>query len=106
MNVSHHDTTAHNESEMMMAMYLDFEVQQVAVDLVVNIGVVLLLAQVQPWDVHRGLEAQQRDRITHTQFLLVSMSVSFDVPNKEWIYKHTRLLCFPCMMTEPGFLAF
>ena len=40
---------------MMMAIYLDFEVQQVAVDLVVNIRVVLLLAQVQPWDVHRGL---------------------------------------------------
>lgn len=37
---------------MMMAMYLDFEVQQVAVDLVVNIGVILLLAQVQSWDVH------------------------------------------------------
>lgn len=38
---------------------LDFEVQQVAVDLVVNIGVILLLAQVQPWDVHRGLQADK-----------------------------------------------
>lgn len=37
---------------MMMTMHLDFEVQQVAVDLVVNIRVVLLLAQVQTWDVH------------------------------------------------------
>lgn len=54
--------------EMMMAMCLDFEVQQVAVDLVINIGVVLLLAQVQSWDVHSGLQAQQVDKIiiTHT----------------------------------------
>lgn len=45
MNMSHENTTEHNESEMMMmAMYLNFEFQQVAVDLVVNIGVVLLLA--------------------------------------------------------------
>lgn len=41
---------------MMMATYLDFEVQQVAVDLVVNIGVVLLLAQIQTWDVHSGVD--------------------------------------------------
>lgn len=54
---------------MMMATYLDFEVQQVAVDLVVNIGVVLLLAQIQTWDVHSGLQAQSRDRkanVIHT----------------------------------------
>lgn len=42
----------------MMAECLDFEVQQVAVDLVVNIGVVLLLTQIQPWYVHRSLQAQ------------------------------------------------
>lgn len=42
---------------MIMATVLDFEVQEVAVDLVVNVGVVLLLAQVQTWDVHGGLEA-------------------------------------------------
>lgn len=41
-----------------MIMYLDLEIQQVAVDLVVNIGVVLLLAQVQPRDVHGGLKAE------------------------------------------------
>lgn len=39
----------------MMIMYLDLEIQKVAIDLVINIGVVLLLAQVQPWDVHGGL---------------------------------------------------
>lgn len=40
---------------MMLATRLDFEVQQVAVDLVVNVGVVLLLAQVKTRDVHRGI---------------------------------------------------
>lgn len=64
--MSHQNTTAESEMmmTMMMAAYLDFEVQQVAVDLVVNVGVVLLLAQVQPWDVHGGLQAQQRNRRT------------------------------------------
>ncbi len=52
---------------MVMVAYLDFEVQQVAVDLVVNVGVVLLLAQVQPRDVHRGLQAQRRNRKTVLQ---------------------------------------
>lgn len=41
-----------NSDEMML---LDFEVQQVAVDLVVDVRVVLLLAQVQPGNVHGGL---------------------------------------------------
>lgn len=40
----------------MMAKRLDFEVQQIAVDLVVNIGIVLLLAQVQTWNVHGSLK--------------------------------------------------
>lgn len=55
-DVSHVTSEYHRtESEMMVEVCLDFEVQQVAVDLVVNIGVVLLLAQVQPWDVHSGI---------------------------------------------------
>lgn len=59
IKTSHQDTSARDKSEMMsMTMYLDFEVQEVAVNLVVNIGVILLLAQVQPWDVHRGLQAK------------------------------------------------
>lgn len=42
-------------------VYLDFEIQQVTVNLVVNVGVILLLAQVQPRNVHGGLK-----RRTHT----------------------------------------
>lgn len=57
-------------------MYLDFEVQQVAVDLVVNIGVVLLLAQVQPWDVHSGLQAQQRQSY-HTHKIIFCVHIFF-----------------------------
>lgn len=34
---------------------LHFEIQQVAVDLVVDVGIILLLAQVQAWDVHGSL---------------------------------------------------
>lgn len=45
---------------MIMAVYLDFKVQQVAVNFVVNVGVILLLAQVQTWDVHGRLEADNR----------------------------------------------
>lgn len=48
---------------LMMAMYSNFEIQQVAVDFVVNIGVVLLLAQIQTWDVHGSLETQEDRQI-------------------------------------------
>lgn len=38
---------------------LSFEIQQVAVDLVVDVRIILLLAQVQAWDVHRRLEIKE-----------------------------------------------
>ncbi len=77
-------------------MYLDFKVQQVAVDLVVNIGIILLLAQVQPWDVHRGLQAQQKYKITHMTHVCVHIFTFH-------IYKQTKLLSsFTCMKTQPG----
>lgn len=43
---------------------LNFKVQQVAVDLVVDIRIILLLAQVQPWDIHRRLEAKRVQAVT------------------------------------------
>lgn len=49
-----------------MAGELNFKIQQVAVDLVVNVRIIFLLAQVQAWDVHRGLERE-------TKRLLVSV---------------------------------
>ena len=43
---------------------LDFVVQQVAVDLVVHIGVVLLLAEVQAGDVHGRLKESSRSSLS------------------------------------------
>ena len=45
-----------------------FEVEQVAVNFVVNIGIILLLAQVQAGDVHCGLK-QKSSQQAYTIFL-------------------------------------
>lgn len=50
----HERITAHDDDDD--EVYLDFEIQQVTVNLVVNIGVILLLAQVQPRNVHGGVD--------------------------------------------------
>lgn len=51
---------------MIVALCLDFEIQQVAVDLVVNIGVVLLLTQIQSWDFHSCLQTQRYSCYAHS----------------------------------------
>lgn len=50
-------TNTQNKDKMWKM--LNFKVQQVAVDLVVDIRIILLLAQVQAWDVHRRLETKR-----------------------------------------------
>lgn len=59
----HERITAHDDDD---EVYLDFEIQQVTVNLVVNIGVILLLAQVQPRNVHGGLKHAHTETQTHT----------------------------------------
>lgn len=39
---------------------LNFEIQQVAVDFVVDVRIIFLLAQVQAWDVHCRLERKHK----------------------------------------------
>lgn len=46
---------------------LNFKIQQVAVNLIVDVGVVLLLTQVQAWDVHRRLETQPQEKVVVKQ---------------------------------------
>lgn len=60
---------------MMMTVYLDFEIQQVTVNLVVNVGVILLLAQVQPWDVHRGLKQRIECRFSYNTKIVFPLSI-------------------------------
>lgn len=68
-------TSQHMIMMMMMTVYLDFEIQQVTVNLVVNVGVILLLAQVQPWDVHRGLKQRIERRFSYDTKIVFPSSI-------------------------------
>ena len=57
-NTQNH-ANARKRLPFLVRKMLNFKVQQVAVDLVVDIRIILLLAQVQAWDVHRRLETKR-----------------------------------------------
>lgn len=48
----------HMSNKSKMVILLNFKVQQVAVNLVVDVGIVFLLAQVKAGDVHRRLKRE------------------------------------------------
>lgn len=65
-----HLMTTSNESKMWK--WLHFKVQQVAINLVVDIGIIFLLAQVKAGDVHRRLKRETYRRLVKFNIKMTS----------------------------------
>lgn len=80
-----HLMTTSNESKMWK--WLHFKVQQVAINLVVDIGIIFLLAQVKAGDVHRRLKKETYRWLVKLNIKMTSKTSfihSFSKPASSW----------------------